>query len=664
MNNTKTTKRALLSSVIAMLLCVTMLIGTTFAWFTDSASTAVNKIQAGTLDVALEMKNADGTWVNAEGQTLSWKKAAGAPAGEQVLWEPGCTYELPELRIVNKGNLALKYKIVISGIVGDAELLGAIDFTYGNGIDINAEVSLAPNTATEGIVIKGHMKETAGNEYQGLSIDGIGITVVATQYTYEKDSIDDQYDATAEYPIAVAANVEVNANNKVIAPVTVESAEKVGSTNTPVAKVTVPANAAVVANTNQLALTIDEVATPANFVANIGTATKTFEVDMKGLDKDNNTELFKVEIYVGTGLGTFKLYHNGTAMTKKSNLSLVTDDQQYYYNTNTGVVTFLTKTFSPFTASYDKDRWENHAAESYATPVDTTAKTVTIASAEELALFAKEVSSTTNYSNYTVNITNDIDLIQYAWKPINGWGRMSNIVFNGNNHTIDNMIVRCNYNGNTGDYGTGFIGNTNGAITFNNITFKNADVSFYKSHFYSGNVGGIVMGYTYGTTLFNNVSVIDSTIYGFGKIGAILGMGADPGVSVTFNNCVSQNNTIAAVYDMGGLAGLVMRKNGQDNTTVNNCTVEDITVKLSTTNSYKDLNNVTATYKSNDKSDGDDLNKNISGNFWINSGYYWGGYADYYVSYGDSSYDAPVITEGYNMCMATRWAASSAMQLP
>ena len=59
MNNTKTTKRALLSSVMAMLICVAMLIGTTFAWFNDSASTAVNKIQAGTLDVQLLMY--DGT---------------------------------------------------------------------------------------------------------------------------------------------------------------------------------------------------------------------------------------------------------------------------------------------------------------------------------------------------------------------------------------------------------------------------------------------------------------------------------------------------------------------------------------------------------------------------------------------------------------------------
>ena len=161
------------------------------------------------------------------------------------------------------------------------------------------------------------------------------------------------------------------------------------------------------------------------------------------------------------------------------------------------------------------------------------------------------------------------------------------------------------------------------------------------------------MGYTYGTTVFNNVFVVDSTIYGFGKIGAILGMGADPGVSVTFNNCVSKNNTIGAVYDMGGLAGLVIRGNGQDNTTVENCTVDNITVKLSTAYRYVDLDNVSATFKTNDKPSGEDTNKTISGKYWNSDDtYYYGGYADYYVSYGDSSYDPPITTEGYNAYLA------------
>ena len=137
MNSKKTTKHALMSSVVALLLCCAMLIGTTFAWFTDTASTAVNKIQAGTLDVALEMKAGQDNWVSAEGKTLQFKVDGQIPAaGTQILWEPGCTYELPELRVVNKGNLALKYKIEISGIVGDAKLLEAIVLCYWYGMDI------------------------------------------------------------------------------------------------------------------------------------------------------------------------------------------------------------------------------------------------------------------------------------------------------------------------------------------------------------------------------------------------------------------------------------------------------------------------------------------------------------------------------------------------
>ena len=193
MNNTKTTKRALLSSVMAVLICVAMLIGTTFAWFTDSASTAVNKIQAGTLDVQL----LDASGNSLEGQTLSWQKAAGAPADEQVLWEPGCTYKLQPITIKNAGNLALKYKVIISGIKGSAKLNEVIDWTI-SGADINTEYSLTAG-ASNTLTIEGHMQDTAGNEYQGLSIDGIGITVVATQLASEYDSINNTYDEDATY---------------------------------------------------------------------------------------------------------------------------------------------------------------------------------------------------------------------------------------------------------------------------------------------------------------------------------------------------------------------------------------------------------------------------------------------------------------------------------
>ena len=228
MNNKRATKRALLTSVMALVMCVVMLVGTTFAWFTDTASTGVNKIQAGNLDIELQYATAwDDTtgaptaWADAEGQTLTFKTKDNR-ATDKILWEPGCRYELPELRIVNKGNLALKYKITVNGVTGDAKLLKAIDFTAKMGTNEIALDSLndailpsgaAPTPAGEAvgatapITIKGVMKTTAGNEYQGLSIDGIGITVVATQYTYEYDSMDNLYDQNAD------ATIQVNKDN-------------------------------------------------------------------------------------------------------------------------------------------------------------------------------------------------------------------------------------------------------------------------------------------------------------------------------------------------------------------------------------------------------------------------------------------------------------------
>ena len=192
-NNQKATKRALLTSVMALVMCVVMLVGTTFAWFTDTASTGVNKIQAGNLDVKLLAEDGE---TSLEGATLEWQKAAGAEDGD-ILWEPGCRYKLQPIIIKNAGTLALKYKIVISGIDGDAKLNEAIDWTI-NGVSLDEEKPLLAG-AFATLTIEGHMKEEAGNEYQGLSIDGIGITVYATQYTHENDSYNHTYDEDATY---------------------------------------------------------------------------------------------------------------------------------------------------------------------------------------------------------------------------------------------------------------------------------------------------------------------------------------------------------------------------------------------------------------------------------------------------------------------------------
>ena len=233
--------------------CLAMLVGATFAWFTDTASTGVNKIQAGKLDVALEMKEGD-SWVSAEGKTLNWVKAA---AGEQVLWEPGCTYTLPELRVVNNGNLALKYKLVISGIRGDAELNNVIDWAVtldGAAYTLGEEHHLAAKNGetvdADVLTISGKMQESAGNDYMNKSIDGISITVVAAQDTVESDSFNNTYDENATYPVVDVTELKEALTNGGVVAVT----EDIQTNNIEDTAALIPASTAVMASTSGRAL--------------------------------------------------------------------------------------------------------------------------------------------------------------------------------------------------------------------------------------------------------------------------------------------------------------------------------------------------------------------------------------------------------------------------
>ena len=212
MNNRKATKRALLTSVMALVMCVVMLVGTTFAWFTDTARTSVNTIKAGNLNVELLMQDSEGKWVSAENETLDFlqmNENGEVKSNANILWEPGATYQLPTLTIKNNGNLALKYKINVSGAKVAAgapdnslKLLDVLEWTYTVGTAdyaLESEKSLGVGDS-DTLVIKAHMKESANNDYQNMAINGIAITVYATQDTVEYDSNGNTYDKDAAYP--------------------------------------------------------------------------------------------------------------------------------------------------------------------------------------------------------------------------------------------------------------------------------------------------------------------------------------------------------------------------------------------------------------------------------------------------------------------------------
>ena len=238
MNNKKATKRALLTSVMALVMCVVMLVGTTFAWFTDTASTGVNKIQAGNLDIDLAYKNAymtDDTPTTDDG--FASVKTDTKVFNESALWEPGHV-EYVVLKISNAGTLALKYRLGINiadetgskNVNGDKfKLSEYIRFAVLEGESTNlndrdelvAEAAAADNhVLNAGYTDEDHllkdgsktvtlvvwMPTTVGNEANHKTGEAtptidLGINVVATQYTYESDSFDDQYDKDAPYEI-------------------------------------------------------------------------------------------------------------------------------------------------------------------------------------------------------------------------------------------------------------------------------------------------------------------------------------------------------------------------------------------------------------------------------------------------------------------------------
>ena len=218
MTNTKSTKRALLVSVMAMVICFTMLLGTTFAWFTDFEESTGNIIKSGTLEIQFEHYNfTNSVYESAEtGAIFDYQN-----------WEPGYV-DLEQIKITNAGSLDFNYKLKIvgtytaladvievycfEGVKADVErneLVAVKDpSTPGLGyLGTLAEVAdisfdFASNSLLDGasqeytIVLK--MSETAGNQYQNSTFSNFSVQVLATQMTSEVDTWNDQYDATPE----------------------------------------------------------------------------------------------------------------------------------------------------------------------------------------------------------------------------------------------------------------------------------------------------------------------------------------------------------------------------------------------------------------------------------------------------------------------------------
>ena len=358
------TKRALIASILMLALCCSMLLGTTYAWFTDSVTSSNNVIKTGKLEIGFDKwdetaNSGAGAWVSAEG----------APIFNYTNWEPGYT-EIVNLRVTNLGTLALKWQAVITtenslsaladvinvyvksddqadtvkdyiagvdrfGFEAEAEAGNFKKFTLRDFVEnltvMTNGVLVEDQESYLGVVLQ--MDTNAGNEYQNMDLGGkFDLTILATQYTYEDDSFDETYDEKAPFEGSTIAPIPDGAAF-VEVPILDQNNQKVGTV--------LATSASFVDGAKQTVVNIIRTATNENITVGAGYTKETYNITVSNI-KDDNTAPIKVQLYIGKDLDgdTVKVYHYDTLIDST-------------YVPSSGYVIFETTDFSPFTFVYD-----------------------------------------------------------------------------------------------------------------------------------------------------------------------------------------------------------------------------------------------------------------------------------------------------------------------
>ena len=623
----KSTKKSLLLSTLSLIMCVAMLLGTTYAWFTDSVTSGKNKIEAGNLDIKLTHTN----------DTVTDKSVAGATDLFNVeLWEPGViAYE--NFTVSNIGNLALKYSMLLSAwdyntldgkdlrdvikvatvdegfksaIEGqkpsrtDALALDFSDFASYSVSDIPLE---AGGSKTFGVVLYWDPTDS-DNDYNAnngkATDDGkplfleLGIDLVATQLMSETDSFGNDYDKDATNPAITefirekattkmtkaeledtssssSVTLETKADDPVQITATVDKSVAKAELNKILAEDKQGSAEDTTLELNLNVNTTDKQPTSVVFdISMDGTVTTTKDgtSTSKTLKIEEVSGYVKVNMNIGTGLLDVTVTHSGHAMYKSTSTANDKGYGVYSYNSADGVLTIQTKSFSPFGVQYD-EMWTKYAAESYSTPVDNSNKIVTISNEKELALLTKEAQNGTNYNGYKFNLTADLDMSTYRWTPIKSLSG----TFNGNNHTIKGLrFITSPY-----DWGLFAVIKSGGV---NNLVLDGANITG------SGNKVAILTGAVSGTAVIDNVDVKNSFVEGFGKVAALVGHMEG---TCTIKNCDVSDTTVSATYNAAPYVGLVVTL--PTSLTLENNTAKNVTWEHPSYYTYYDIDTVTNT---------------------------------------------------------------------
>ena len=454
------TKKALVASLLSLALCFSMLIGTTFAWFTDSVTSANNIIKSGNLDI--EMYWVDGT---EDPTNASWTDASTGAIFNCDKWEPGYV-EVRHIKIANEGSLALKYKvnIVANGEVSD--LADVIDVYYVDpAIQVadRATLANAPKLGTLTEVLEGlgesgngtleagtadtitialKMQESAGNEYMNKSIGSdFSIQLVATQLVSENDSFGNDYDVDATYPEIGSATIEENSGATTIKASNVS--------------VTVPEGAET--GEYKVVVTNKNTSTDAN-------GQTTFSADISllkdGVKVERNGEtVYLVEIEVEADKNIVKILHNGNEVT------------DYEYDATTGIVKFETDSFSPFSVIYEENKTVkvSSAEEFLAAIAD--AQPGAIIDATGVSIDVNAVGSDIPGGKKAVSVPGGITI--KGLSVVGSYRGGNYFKFDGGSD-LPTVLEDCTFEPNGRAMGVGFGSYEGGAesIVYNNCTFK------------------------------------------------------------------------------------------------------------------------------------------------------------------------------------------------
>ncbi len=386
------TKRSLLTSCIALFLCFAMLLGTTFAWFTDTVTSSGNKIKSGSLKLDLLVLN---EVITETGTTYKWEtiKDSQAPLFTYENWEPGYT-DVTILKVENLGSLALKWEARFASEQPLSALAEVIDVyvkpgeteypddranlkaegwnnvgTVKDFINTISETTYgyldAKESATLGIALK--MRDDAGNEYQNLTLGEFDIRIVATQATAESDSFGKDYDENAQWP-------QFSGSASASAPVKTDSTGKVTESTTFTspsgnASVTVPAGVQFVPGTTTADFTITEKETSdANILSSVpGQNTVPFDVHIEGVAEGNTFPIaITISALLPRGLngGNYGLVHvedDGPHDITPLAEGATPEHNTYTYDPATGDVTLYLASFSEVAVTaYSDNVWNGN----------------------------------------------------------------------------------------------------------------------------------------------------------------------------------------------------------------------------------------------------------------------------------------------------------------